>query len=129
MPASARCDGVTFSQVFGSTCSGIDLANARVFQPKFTFSMIGTDAEDGDVAEGCTQECAAHLISLKECGRTQIILTGVETHVCIQQTALDFIAAGFSVFVPVDAVSSNRMTDRAAALQVMRGILSRCFSH
>lgn len=43
-------------------------------------------------------------------GRRQIVLCGIETHVCVQQTALDLIAAGYDVHVPVDALSSPPRT-------------------
>ena len=49
--------------------------------------------------------------------RFQVIVAGIEAHVCILQTALDLIAAGFHVFVPADAVSSRNRLDREMALQ------------
>lgn len=44
-------------------------------------------------------------------GRNQIILAGIEAHVCILQTALDLIAQGYSVFIAADAVSSRNEDD------------------
>jgi len=52
-------------------------------------------------------------------GRKQIIITGIETHVCVLQTALDLIAAGFEIHVPHDAVNSRRPADKEWALQRM----------
>src|SRR5690606_32956056 len=52
-------------------------------------------------------------------GRRQIVLCGIETHVCVQQTALDLIAAGYDVHVPVDALSSRRELDHRIALDRM----------
>lgn len=49
--------------------------------------------------------------------RRTVVLTGMETHVCVAQTALDLIEAGFRVFLPVDAVSSRFEVDHAAALR------------
>src|SRR5579862_3733710 len=40
-------------------------------------------------------------------GRKQIILCGVETHICICQTALDLLTQGYQVQVAADAVSSR----------------------
>jgi len=48
-----------------------------------------------------------------------VILVGMETHVCIAQTAFDLMNAGFGVFVPVDAVASRREIDRETALRRM----------
>ena len=47
--------------------------------------------------------------------RQQILLTGVETHVCVLQTALDLLALGKEVFVVADAVGSRRPADRDRA--------------
>jgi nicotinamidase-related amidase len=41
-----------------------------------------------------------------------VILCGIETHVCIQQTALDFKAEGYEVFVIADACSSRGRLER-----------------
>lgn len=46
-----------------------------------------------------------------------IILCGLETHVCITQTALDLLAAGYSVFIAVDAVSSRHALDHDIGLR------------
>jgi nicotinamidase-related amidase len=50
-------------------------------------------------------------------GRHQVVVAGMETHVCIQQTALDLVARGFDVHVPADAVSSRRTLDHDTALK------------
>eukprot|EP00126_Sphaerothecum_destruens_P002650 Sdes_comp16085_c0_seq1m5289 len=57
--------------------------------------------------------------------RRDIILCGIEAHVCIQQTAFDLLENGFQVHVVADAVSSRSMVDRKFALQRMRD--SGCF--
>ncbi|MDR1570995.1 MAG: isochorismatase family protein [Clostridiales Family XIII bacterium] len=56
---------------------------------------------------------------LAAAGRESVILCGVEAHVCVMQTALDLLAAGFGVFVAADCVSSRRAFDAAAALRRM----------
>jgi len=45
---------------------------------------------------------------LKNSTRRQIVVAGVETHVCVVQTVLDLIAQGFVVHVPFDAVASRK---------------------
>lgn len=47
----------------------------------------------------------------------QIMLAGLETHVCVLQTSLDLIEQGYEVHIIVDGVSSQRLGDRAVALQ------------
>ena len=49
--------------------------------------------------------------------RTQIVVTGIETHVCILNTTLDLLAAGFQVYLPVDAVGSRYAQDHDLALR------------
>ena len=53
-------------------------------------------------------------------GKRQAILVGIETHVCVYQTALDLLETGIEVFVVADAVSSRAPENKALALQAMR---------
>jgi nicotinamidase-related amidase len=53
-------------------------------------------------------------------GRNQAVLAGIESHVCVTQTALDFIAAGYETFVVADAVSSRAAHSRDFALHRLR---------
>jgi nicotinamidase-related amidase len=50
---------------------------------------------------------------------SEIILIGVESHVCVWQTAADLRAAGLEVIVPVDAIASQRAVDHKAAVAQM----------
>lgn len=52
-------------------------------------------------------------------GRFQVIVAGIEAHVCVLQTVLDLLSQGFRVFVVADAVSSRKPFDREVALQRM----------
>jgi nicotinamidase-related amidase len=54
--------------------------------------------------------------------RDQIVLCGIETHVCIYQTARDLMERGKQVAVAADAVSSQKATDRQIGLEHMRRI-------
>lgn len=51
--------------------------------------------------------------------RDQIVVSGIEAHICVLQTALGLIEHGFGVFVVGDAVGSRRDADRDAALRRM----------
>jgi nicotinamidase-related amidase len=55
-------------------------------------------------------------------GRPKVLLAGIETHVCVMQTALDLVALGFRVFLAVDSVSSRYRIDHETAIQRMRDI-------
>ena len=52
--------------------------------------------------------------------RKQIILSGIETHICVYQTAVDFIAKGYEVFVAADTVSSRSEENRHIGIEAMR---------
>jgi nicotinamidase-related amidase len=51
--------------------------------------------------------------------RNRVLLCGIETHVCVAQTAFDLTAAGFTVYVAVDAVGSRQKIDQETALRRM----------
>ena len=51
---------------------------------------------------------------------TQIVVCGIESHVCVQQTVLDLIENGMQVNLAADAVSSRKEIDYRIALDRMR---------
>ncbi len=54
--------------------------------------------------------------NLQAAGRTQVVLVGVEAHICVMQTAMDLLKAGYTVHVPYDAVASRQKRDWKYAL-------------
>jgi len=58
--------------------------------------------------------------------REQVLLCGVETHICVAQTAFDLQHLDYQVHVAADAVSSRRIEDHDLGIEKMRdrGILS-----
>jgi len=71
---------------------------------KLTFSSLG---------------CAGVLDGLDQRGITKLLVCGIEAHVCVQQTVLDLMAAGWKVYVAVDAVGSRFEVDYRTALARM----------
>ena len=59
-------------------------------------------------------------VRLKNNDISQIVIAGIESHVCVQQTTLDLLANKFQVDVAADAVSSRKETDYKFALDRMR---------
>jgi len=53
---------------------------------------------------------------LNELRRNQVLLCGIETHVCIYQTAVDMLRKGFDVNVIADAVSSRTAGNKQIAI-------------
>ncbi len=58
--------------------------------------------------------------ALERTGRRQVIIVGMETHVCVFQTARDLAAAGYEVHVCADAVSSRTEEHRRTGLELCR---------
>ncbi|MFT7617120.1 MAG: nicotinamidase-related amidase [Planctomycetota bacterium] len=58
--------------------------------------------------------------ALRQGERTSVVLCGIESHICVMQTALDAIAEGYDVFVVEDAVSSRLEHVRELGIQRMR---------
>ncbi|HEV2473063.1 MAG TPA: isochorismatase family protein, partial [Chthonomonadales bacterium] len=53
-------------------------------------------------------------------GRKQILLCGVEAHICVAQTALEMLHHGFQVHIAADAVSSRSEENRRIGLERVR---------
>ena len=64
--------------------------------------------------------CAGFDAALGRLGRRTLILTGVETHICVLQTALAALEGGWAVHVVADATSSRAPLDREVALDRLR---------
>lgn len=70
--------------------------------PKVSFSCCGNPA---------------FMEKLIATGRKQVILVGIETHICVYQTALDLIRNGYEVHLVVDAVSSRYKSNRRTGIE------------
>ena len=82
------------------------LRDCRYYE-KITFSCCGDEA----IRE-----------AINGSGQEQVILVGIEAHVCVAQTAYDLSAMGLRPYVAADAVSSRREMDRDIALERLRGL-------
>ncbi|MCX7935046.1 MAG: hydrolase [Planctomycetota bacterium] len=90
----------------GPTVKAIaDLLAAAPRLEKMTFSCGRSDA---------------FLEALESVDREQIVLCGIEAHVCVLQTALDLRDEGWQVHVPYDAIGSRNDANRLAAIERMR---------
>ncbi len=72
---------------------------------KSTFSACGTPA---------------FLAKLTEYGVRQVVLCGIETHICVSQTAHDLLHAGFQVHILTDCVDSRSTLNKEAGLGKMQ---------
>ena len=53
---------------------------------------------------------------LNESSRNQVLLCGIEAHICVYQTAADLLVKGFDVSVVADAVSSRTLDNKQIAM-------------
>lgn len=63
--------------------------------------------------------CGEFAEKVRASGRTQVIVTGIEAHVCVHQTTLDLLEQGFDVWIVADAVSSRTSGNRRIATDRM----------
>lgn len=90
----------------GSTIPSISESTAGIERvEKMSFSCCGEPSFD---------------LNLKNSSREQIIICGIETHVCVLQTALDLIEEGFAPILVTDAVSSRNLNDKKFAIKRMQ---------
>ena len=96
-----------YKKGLGATVPAVAEAIGDIARPleKMAFGCLG----DAAIAKAVGDLDAA--------GRKQIILCGIETHVCILQTALQALGTGHTVFVAEDATGSRRANDRETALR------------
>jgi len=81
-------------------------AELPVYEPveKLSFSVMGEEA---------------FVQRLEGVNKKKVILTGMETHVCVWQSCLDLLHRGYHVFIPRDAVCSRKKEDYKAGLSLM----------
>ncbi|KAK7923221.1 Isochorismatase [Apiospora marii] len=56
----------------------------------------------------------------QDTGKSEVVLVGIESHICITQTTLDLLAEGHTVYVLADAVSSCNPQEVPVALDRLR---------
>jgi nicotinamidase-related amidase len=95
-----------YPQGLGPTVDSIrdSLANAALVVDKVEFSCLRSEP------------LRERLHELRRQGRSQVVIAGIEAHVCVLQTAIDLEAQGFEAFVVADAVGSRSKDSRKLAL-------------
>lgn len=65
------------------------------------------------------RECWSLFEAAEKSGLSRLLICGIEAHVCVQQTVLDLLAAGWRAYVAADAVGSRHRLDYEIALRRM----------
>jgi len=68
----------------------------------------------------CTNE--NFLEKVKSLNRKQLLITGIEAHVCVYQTVCDLLKMGYEVQVVADCISSRTIENKTIAIEKMRGM-------
>ncbi len=69
----------------------------------------------------CFSACVEETMQqLRATNRSNVVLCGLETHVCILQSALDLLENGWTVWLPQDATSSRYENDKRAGIERMK---------
>ncbi len=89
----------------GKTVNDIELTNNTELIEKTSFSAL----LDAEFAE-----------ELQSLNKKQILIGGIETHICVLQTVADLISEGYEVFVLKDCCSSRKNLDNDTGLELMK---------
>ncbi|XP_067928062.1 isochorismatase domain-containing protein 2-like [Watersipora subatra] len=92
-----------YPKALGKTCSELDVTDLKVFS-KTNFNMLQPDVEE-------------YFQTFK--GVENVVICGIEGHVCVKSTVYELLKRGINTHVVVDAVSSRSMVDRLFALKAM----------
>lgn len=92
----------------GRTVSELNITHARAVFPKLEFSILGN---------AMFKKYFSTVHNVKS-----VILFGLETHVCIEQTAIDLLDGGYDVHIVADCTTSRSSEDRSLAFQRLRQI-------
>jgi len=96
--------------------------------PEILSSLEGKDYR---LVEKVSFSCArdeGFLGSVSAANRRQVVIVGMETHVCVYQTSVDLIRAGYSLFVLDDAVSSRFLHNYRSGLDALRAAGATVYS-
>ena len=87
-----------------------------------TLEVLKEKMEGATFFEKISFSCCGNedfMSQLRKSGRRQVVVCGMETHVCVLQTVLDLLQEGFVVHIVKDAVMSRSSANRDTAIEAM----------
>ncbi len=102
------CVTEQYPRGIGHTCDSVMKSLEGADVPIFEKSAFSCWGDDDWRAHIRTQHCE------------QLILAGIESHVCVQQTTLDLLSRDYQVFICANAIGSRRVFDHEVAIHRMR---------
>ncbi|KAH8234382.1 hypothetical protein KR038_008764 [Drosophila bunnanda] len=91
----------------GQTVAQLDVSHAKLVSDKTLFSMF-------------TPEVKAVIKDIFNDKPKDVVLYGLETHICMEQTAIDLLEENINVYIVADCCSSRLNQDRDLALDRLR---------
>ena len=88
-----------------------------------TVEPLATKLQHQKPIEKMAFSCCGNSTFLREIseGTDTLVICGIETHICVAQTALDLLQQGYRVCIAADAVGSRRKHDHQIALRRLEG--------
>lgn len=129
LPAMADAEGLF--QRLGVLIRGLDAMDVPILWCEQTPEKIGPTVEPlrsllgGEPIVKTTFSCWDNPLfreGLTEMGRQSVVLAGIETHICVQQTAAELCDNGYHVQVPFDTTSSRTPENKSIGLERIRGV-------
>ena len=125
IPAGATIAWNARRLILGAAALGVEVVATEQYPEKLggtiepLASLLATEMSTQPASKtafsvaACSQLWAGQI----EKGRHRVLLCGIETHVCVEQSAYDLQAAGFQVFLAADAVGTRHPIDHEIALR------------
>jgi nicotinamidase-related amidase len=101
---------------------GVPIAGTEQYPEKLSSTVLELNERIGTMPNKlCFSAgvCGDIFEAWKDASRSRVLICGIETHVCIMQSALDLAAAGFEPYIAVDAVGARYAIDHDTALRRM----------
>jgi nicotinamidase-related amidase len=121
VPEFDRVAGATATLVAGAEAVGIPIRVTEQYPKGLgeTVPEVADRLPDGvaPIEKLCFSAAEADGFDLE--GREQVLVCGVETHVCVNQSVLDLLGQGLEVHVAEDAVGSRTAENKGVGLQKM----------
>ena len=93
-----------YPQGLGKTIAGFNLEGVTVLEKTAFSAMQSEDFRN----------------ALEQTGKKQVIIGGIETHICVHQTVSELIAAGYEVYVVKDACASRNTYEFKQGIEAMK---------
>ena len=118
----ARLLNRTVAAIAGARALGLPIIHTEQYPKGLGPTVPQVKAALGGLQPVEKTEFSALLPAVKEqlTGRPNVLVTGMETHVCVFQTVRDLAAQGFTPYLASDAVLSRDPADHVAGLELCR---------